>query len=261
MFSSKKLIDPWTVYSVWRRHLTVYQATWVFNFLPPITEPLFYLFGFGLGLSPMVGKIVYHDVSLDYLKFIAPGMIGVAALLQGFFEAAYGGFIRLHYQHTWQALLTAPVTYTDLFLGELCWAATRGSIAGLITSLVIILTGFAKFSDLLLFLPLTILGSFLFAALGLLTVGIIEKIDQINIPVFLLVVPMSVMAGTYYPRSNLPDTIEQVVSFLPLSALVDILRYNLVPHAAWLSELFILFIWTLLFVVTAWFSIRQKLFK
>jgi lipooligosaccharide transport system permease protein len=108
---------------------------------------------------------------------------------------------------------------------------------------------------------LCILGSILFSTLGLLTVGIVNKIDQINLPIFLLVVPMSVMAGTYYPRSNLPDQIEKVVSFLPLSALVDILRYNLAPHADWWKELLILSSWTIVIVYFAWLTNKSKLFK
>jgi len=254
-------LNWFSVYAVWRRHLTVYRATWLSNFLPPMTEPVFYLFGFGLGLNPIIGKVNYLGHEIEYLKFIAPGMIGVAVLLQAFFEAAYGSFIRLQYQKTWQAILTTPTSYSDLFLGELFWAATKGIIAGLLTSLVIIIAGLAQLSDLLLFIPLVLLSSILFASLGLLVIGLINKIDEINLPVFLLVIPMSVMAGTYYPRTNLPIAIERVVSQLPLSALVDILRFNIAPHTDWWVELMKICLWLFLLITLAWLSIHRKLFK
>ena len=250
-----------SIYAVWRRHLTVYRATWLSNFLPPMTEPIFYLFGFGLGLNPIIGKVIYLGHEIEYLKFIAPGMVGVAVLLQSFFEAAYGSFIRLQYQKTWQAILTTPIGYTNLFFGELCWAATKGIIAGCVTSFVIIISEFAALKDLLLFIPLIFISSFMFAALGLLVIGLINKIDEINLPVFLLVIPMSVMAGTYYPRSNLPDAIERIVSFLPLSALVDILRFNIAPHRNWCFELLEIIAWVILLTFLAWSSIHRKLFK
>lgn len=254
-------INPSSVFAVWMRHLAVYRVTWLSNFIPPMTEPLFYLFGFGLGLNPLIGKINYLGHEIEYLKFIAPGMIGVAVLLQAFFEAAYGSFIRLQYQKTWQAIMTSPITFTDLFFGELAWASTKGIIAGCITSLVILCAGLARLEDLLLYLPLILLSSLIFASIGLLSVGLVRKIDEINLPVFLFVIPMSVMAGTYYPRTNLPDAIERVVSLLPLSVLVDLFRFNLVPFDGWIQKLIFVLAWLCVVVYLAWLSIFRKLFK
>ncbi len=253
-------MNLWAIYAIWRRHLTVYQATWISNFLPPLTEPIFYLFGFGLGLSPIVGKINYFGTAVPYLNFIAPGMVAVAVLFQSFFEAAYGGFVRLHFQKTWQAMLTAPINFIDLFFGELFWASTKGIVAGTITSLVIIAAGFAQWADFLLFLPLILLGSLLFAGMGLLTVGLITKIDHINLPIFLFIIPMSVMAGTYYPRSNLPDNIERIVSYLPLSILVDLFRSNLAQNGVWILSVGILLAWLLVVVSAAYKTNYRKLF-
>ena len=50
-------------------------------------------------------------------------MIAVGVLFQSFFEGAYGSFIRLNFQKTWQALLTAPLSFTDVFLGD--WPGRR----------------------------------------------------------------------------------------------------------------------------------------
>ena len=129
-------VTAWGIYSVWRRHAKVYQKTWLVNSLPPLSEPLIYLIAFGYGLTPLIGDVTYQGQTVSYLQFIAPGMIAVGVLFQSFFEGSFGSFIRLSYQKTWQALLTAPLSFTEVFLGDWLWATTKGSIAGILTGLV-----------------------------------------------------------------------------------------------------------------------------
>ncbi len=129
-------ITPWGIYSVWHRHAKVYQRTWLVNSLPPLSEPLIYLVAFGYGLTPLIGEVSYNGQTISYLEFIAPGMIAIGVLFQSFFEGSFGSFIRLSYQKTWQALLTAPLSFTEVFLGDWLWATTKGTIAGLLTGIV-----------------------------------------------------------------------------------------------------------------------------
>ncbi|KKJ00340.1 ABC transporter permease [Prochlorothrix hollandica] len=217
----------WGIYSVWWRHFTVYRSTWLVNFLPPISEPIVYLLAFGYGLSPLVGDVTYLDQAISYPQFIAPGMISVGILFQSFFEGAFGSFIRLKFQKTWQGLLTAPLSFTDVFVGDWLWAATRGMIAGIMTAIVAIVAGLYPWFALPLSLPLMLLGSLLFAALGLWMAGLVQKVDQLNVPIFLVVIPMFTLSGTYFPRETLPRAVEAIASCLPLACLVDLLRWTL----------------------------------
>ncbi|OUL30719.1 ABC transporter [Nostoc sp. T09] len=247
-------ITVWGVYSVWRRNAKVYQHTWLVNLLPPILEPLIYLVAFGYGLTPLVGEITYSGQSISYLKFIAPGAIAIAVLNQSFFEGAYGSFIRLKYQRTWQALLTAPLTFAEVFLGEWLWAATRGLIAGLVTAIVVVFWGLYSGWNMLLSLPLICLGCLLFAGMGLLTAGIVRTVDQLNVPIFLLIVPMFTICGTYFPRDTLPPILQKLASVLPLAAFVDLLRWPFSVPEWWLAAL----IWLLLLMgVCIWLAWRQ----
>lgn len=253
-------IDPWGVYSVWRRHFLVYQRTWLVNFLPPITEPLVYLLAFGYGLTPIVDQLTYLGQPVSYPVFIGPSMMAIAVLFQAFFEGAYGSFIRLYYQRTWNALLTAPLSYTQIFAGDWIWAATRGLISGVITGIVTVLLGFYSWTGLIGSLPFLMLGSLLFAAIGLMTAGIVTTVDQINVPIFMVVVPMFVLCGTYFPRENLPKALEIISGILPLSALVDLVRWPLGLPGIWPLE--VLWLLGLLAGATylAWKQIARKIF-
>ena len=152
----------WGVYSVWLRHARVYQKTWFVNCLAPLSEPILYLFAFGYGLGPLVKELNYQGKEIDYLTFIAPGMIAVAVMFQAYFEGAYGAYVRLHFQKIWQTFLTAPLTFTEIFFGDLLWAVTRGCIAGFATAIVAYCFSLIPLSSMVINAPIIILGSIIF---------------------------------------------------------------------------------------------------
>lgn len=252
---------PYGVFSVWRRHAVLYSRTWLINFLPPVTEPIFYLLAFGFGLSPMVGEFEVGGQKMSYLKFIGPAMIAVGVCFQGYFESAYGSFIRLRFQRTWHALLTGPLGFREIFLGDLLWATTKGCIAGVITGLVVLMLGQISFSGFLFTLPLVLLGSIMFAGIGMMTAGIVKTIDQINVPVFLFMIPMFTFSGTFFPRDNLPPVLAFIASWLPLAQLVDMMRLPLVYDPGWPMDLAGLAIWALVTSVIAYRIIYRQVFK
>jgi lipooligosaccharide transport system permease protein len=254
-------ITVWGVYAVWRRHVKVFQNTWIVNFLPPILEPVVYLISFGVGLSPLIGHVVYADRSISYLEFLAPGMIAAGALYPSFFEGSYGTFIRLRFEKVWQAMLTTPLSFTEVFLGDWLWAATRGTVVGLITGLIAVLWGLYSIWHLLLSVPLIALGSLLFAAIGLFTAGSVKTIDQVNIPIFLLIIPMFTFCGTYFPRETLPPPMRMIADILPLSALTDLLRWSIGVPEFWSLKLMWILVCTVTLTVLAWKQIYPQLFR
>lgn len=224
-------------------------------------EPLIYLAAFGFGLTPLVGVAMYANKNISYLQFLAPGMIGIAVLSQAYFEGAYGSFVRLKLQKVWQALLTAPLTFTEVFLGDLFWSATRGCISGVITAFVTVICGLYPVENFFVALPLIVLGSLLFAAMGLLTTGVVRSLDEMNVPLFVLIVPMYSVCGTYFPRETLPPVLRHFATALPLSPLVDLLRWQLELPKYWLLELLLLIVWIIVCTVLAWRKIYPQLFR
>jgi len=252
---------PYGVFSVWRRHAILYSRTWLINFIPPMTEPIFYLLAFGFGLSPMVGEFEVQGQKMNYLKFIGPAMIAVGVCFQGFFESAYGSFIRLRFQRTWHALLTGPLGFREIFLGDLTWAATKGSIAGLVTGLVVLALGQITFMGFLFTIPLIALGSLMFACIGILTAGFVKNIDQINVPVFLFMIPMFTLSGTFFPRDNMPEALAFFAAYLPLSHLIDLIRIPVVPNPGWIVDILGILIWTFVTASLGYRVIFNQVFK
>ena len=251
----------WSIYAVWRRNYVVFLKTWVFNLVPPMSEPIVYLIGFGYGLGSIMNSVDYYGKHINYINYLCPGMVAVAVLLQAFFEASYSSFVRMNIQKTWQSIMTTPVSFTDIFIGELLWAASKGILAGVLTALVGIYMEAYTFTALIYSLPLLILGGITFAALGLASAALSKTISHLQIPVFVVLVPMFTLCGAYFPREGLPLKIKSVVDVLPFSPFVDLVRWNLYipPNWYWLVGIFIL--WAVFMITVSYQVFVRKIYK
>ena len=248
-----------SVYAIWRRHLALYRKTWLTNLIPPVSEPIIYLIGFGLGFAPLISNVSSQGRTVGYLEFLAGGMIATGILFQSFFESVYGTFVRIRFQGVWKGMLTAPLCYADIFFGDLLWATSKGIITGTLTGIVALIWGILPLRDLLCDFPAIVLGSLVFSALGMLSAGIVRSIDEVNVPAFLLVVPMPLFGGAYFPRDSLPPLLRYSTDWLPFTALIDLLRIGAEQGVAHLAlQIAIVVFWTFLLGVPAFFLLRRK---
>ena len=259
--SAESMVSIRGVYAVWLRHFQVYLKAWFLRAVAPISEPIVYLVGFGYGLGPLVGRVRWHGEELSYTTFIGPGMMAVGVLFQSSFEGAFGTFVRQRFQRSWQTMLTAPLHYNDVFLGDLVWAATKGSIAGVATGAVAACFGAISPLALLASIPFIALGALLFGAFGMIFSARAGQIDDLNIMIFVFIVPMFALSGTYFPRDTLPSGIRAVTELLPLAPFVDLLRSVLYHFAVPAIPFTVTVFWTALFVALAWIFHERKLYK
>ncbi len=189
----------------WRRDLDVYLTTYKTNFLPPLLEPVFYVLAFGLGLGSLIKMPPYYGHEVSYLRFMVPGIASVAIMFWAYFETTYSSFVRMYYQKTFDAMIATPLLVEDVIVGELLWGATKSLVAA--TLMLGVLTAFdlAIWPYAGLVIPLAILGGILFASLGLITTAISPNIDSFNLPIFVVIFPMFMFSGTFFPVDILPD--------------------------------------------------------
>jgi len=209
---------------VWQRNFSVYRKTWKISFVPPLLEPLLYLAAFGVGLGVMVGAVPFRGGTVDYLTFIAPGLLAVTVMQNAFFETTYASFVRMYYQKTFDGMLATPLTLEEVILGELAWAATKSLLATTLMLTVIAPFGLVSWPGGLLVIPLALLGGAVFAAAGMLFTALVPNIETFNLPVFLFITPMFLFSGTFFPIENLPAWARLLAQALPLTHLVALVR-------------------------------------
>lgn len=202
---------------VWQRDIDVYMTNWKTEFLPPLFEPILYVFAFGFGLGSLIHEVRYQGRTLSYVQFMAPGIIAIAIMFWSFTETTYSSFVRMYYQRTFDAILATPLLVEDVILGELLWAASKAVIASVIMLGVLAALGLVAWPSGLWVIPLAALGGLLFSALGLVVTAVTKNISSFNLPMFLLIMPMFTFSGTFFPVDILPSWALKIAWALPLT--------------------------------------------
>lgn len=250
-------------FKIWRRNFDIYIKFWKTDFIPPIFEPLLYLFAFGFGLGFYIKGLQYMGHTVDYVKFIAPGLMASAILYRPFFECTYGSFIKMYYQKTFDAILATPLTIEDIVVGELLWGATKSLIDTAIILGIAGLFGLVSFPSSLVILPLAFLGGLMFASFGMCFTAVVSYIDLFNIPMFLWITPMFLFSGTFFPLEQMPAWVKSLSVFFPLTHIVNIARaatFGRFYSGLWFDLLWILAITAVVFSLSI-YLMKKRLIK
>ncbi len=251
------------LFAVWKRNLIVYSRLWKVDFLVPLFEPLFFIAAFGIGLSGLVGSVAYAGVELSYVHFIAQAILAISIMFHAFYENTFASFVRMYYQKTFDAMLATPLSLEEVVTAEIMWGATKAVMSGVVILIIISLFGFAEYPGALMVLPLAFLGGFAFGALGMFFNGITPSIDIFNLPIFLLITPLFLFSGTFFPVAELPPWGQYLALATPLYHLVELTRLFTLGEmeaSPWLSIAYLL-IFTSVFYVLSLKVMRHRLIK
>ena len=209
------------VWRVWRRDWDVFMKTFRVNFFPPLLEPIFYLAALGYGL----GTFVQNIQGVPYVQYIAPALLAISMMNSSFFECTYGSFVRMYYQKTFDAIISTPISIEEVIAGEMLWGATRSLISSSIVLGVVAAFGLISNPLFLLIPPIAFFTGLMFSAIGMCFTALARNIDFFNYPAFLLITPMFLLSGTFFPLSTLPPSVQfAAFAFLPLTHAVNLAR-------------------------------------
>ncbi|HEV8094135.1 MAG TPA: ABC transporter permease [Burkholderiales bacterium] len=205
---------------VWRRHFLVWRKLALPSILGNLADPLIMLFGLGYGLGTVMGEIG----GTSYFAFLAAGFVASSTMYAATFETLFSAFSRMHVQKTWEAIVNAPMTLDDVLLGEWAWAVTKALAAGVCMLVVIALFGYAKSLLALAAIPAVVLIGLAFGGLGLVINALASGYDFFSYYLTLVLTPMMMLSGVFFPVEQLPGVIQAMAMALPLYHGVEIVR-------------------------------------
>jgi lipooligosaccharide transport system permease protein len=205
---------------VWQHHARVFLKLWRGELLPPFLDPVIYFLAIGFGLGTYVSSID----GVPFRDFVAPGLCASAALWGASFEATFGFFWRMNQIGVHANMLATPIEPEDIVLGELLWAATRAAVYASAFLIAIAAMGYIHSPWALALPPFLFLGGLAFAAIGLAYAVSISKMDFFTFYFTLVVNPMFLFGGIFFPVDSLPGWAQQIAWFLPMQHVVAITR-------------------------------------
>ena len=205
---------------IWRRHMLVWWKVAIPSILGHLADPLIYMLGLGYGL----GTLIPEMGGTSYILFLAAGTLCYSTMNSATFEALYSGFSRMHHQRTWDAILNTPITLDDIVLSEILWAATKSVMSGVAVLVVIWILGMSHTWLSLWALPMALLVGLCFAALGLIMTALAPSYDFFMYYFTLLITPMMMLSGVFFPVAQLPVLLQNVSAILPLTHAIDLVR-------------------------------------
>ncbi|MFQ6022208.1 MAG: ABC transporter permease [Acidiferrobacterales bacterium] len=206
--------------TVWKRNVLVWRKLMGPSLMMNFGEPLLYLLGLGYGLGLFIGKMA----GMDYLTFLASGIVASSAMTTATFEGMYSVYTRMVPQRTYDAMLATPTEVDDILAGEMLWCASKSLINGIAILIVAALLGAITDIRAVLALPIVFLIGMCFAGPAMVMSALSPGYDFFSYYFTLVITPMFVLCGVFYPTTALPELMQSFVQLLPLTHAVALVR-------------------------------------
>jgi lipooligosaccharide transport system permease protein len=206
------------------RNILVYRHQWIIIF-SGVFEPIFYLIGIGLGVGGIVGTLELPDGrEISYLAFVAPALLATAAMNGAVFETIFNVFFKLNYAKTYDGVLATPMGITEIALGEMLWALIRAALYAVAMFVIMLVFGLILSPWGVLIVPAALLVAAAFAAAGLAGTSYLRTVNDFDVPMGLIVMPMFLFSGTFFPIEAYPEPIQWLMQLTPLYHAINLIR-------------------------------------
>jgi lipooligosaccharide transport system permease protein len=203
------------------REIVNFSSYWRATTFSSTVEPTIYLLAFGFGFGALVSRVN----GIPYVEFVGTGTVATAVLFSSVFPAMFGTFVKREFQRTYDAILAAPVDTEELVTGEALWIATRAGTYGCVPLLVAMVFGLDPSWGMLVVPFVAFTTGLGWACFGILIASLMSSIENFNYVTSIVVTPLMLVAGTYFPIDALPGWAQVLANLNPLFHCVEIVRH------------------------------------
>lgn len=198
---------------------TQFMRTWKADIGTTFLTPVLYLASLGAGLGALVG----HGHALaslggqSYLSFVAPALLATTAMQVAISRSTYEIFGYLNkWNGTYRSMQASPLSVDQIMVGQLTWIGARVLLASAFYLAVSSAFGAVHSPAAAADLVVGPLVGLAFAA-PICAYSVTVRHDQPFSVIFRLVMmPLFLFSGTFFPVSQLPAALRYVTYALPL---------------------------------------------
>jgi ABC-2 type transport system permease protein len=194
----------------------------------PVVSSLLMLAVFKLAF-PSNGAASPGGVTFE--AFLAPGIV-MMAILNNAFANTSSSLIIAKVQGNSVDFLMPPLSPLELTLGFLSGAVTRGVLVGIVTFAAIWIMQVTPFriEHLWAVIAYPVVASVFMGAIGLMGGIWADKFDHMAAVQNFVIMPLTMLSGTFYPIGRLPEPFVTISHFNPFFHMIDGFRYGFTGH-------------------------------
>jgi lipooligosaccharide transport system permease protein len=206
------------------REWIVWRRLWRGSVFSYVFAPLLFLAAMGIGLGELVDESQGSVDGLSYLEFITPGLMAASAAMQAAGESLWPVMGGVKWMGTYHAAVSTPLDSRDVYLGQLAWTGVRNVMSATVFLAIAAVLGGVPSAWGILAIPATVLGALAIAAP--LSAWAVERESDgaFSVVMRIVVFPLFLFSGTFFPVSRLPDWLEPVALVSPLYHAVELCR-------------------------------------
>lgn len=209
------------VRGVWRREVALFRRYWSSTSFASLVEPTIYLLAFGFGFGSLLGRVAGYR----YVDFVGTGVVATAVLFTSVFPGMFNTYIRRVYQHSYDAVLAAPVDVHELVAGEASWIAVKSGVFSCAPVLVATAFGLRPGPGVLVLPLITFVTATGFALFGVWASTVVPSVNSFDYVISGILAPLFLVAGTFFPISGLPGWARTAAHVNPLYHCVELVRH------------------------------------
>lgn len=202
-----------------------------------------------------------ETANLSAFDYVFAGLLGFALISLGIFGMA-NGFASDKKLGAYRRMRVAPIKAWHLIVATgLMYAAIGLLVTVMMYVLAVVALDFTMRGNLALFLAFATLSTVCLYGFGIAIAGWARNENQAAPIANLVAFPMMFLSGTFFPRFLMPEWLQNLTFFLPLTPIVDGLRKITTENAGLLqlgSELAVISVWTLVIYLVAFKTFRWE---
>jgi ABC-2 type transport system permease protein len=196
-------------------------------------------------LLPLSERLV-HERGSRYIDFLVPGLLGMNLMGSGIWGVGFA-IVDARKKRLLKRLIATPMSRPQYLASFVLSRLTLLVIeVGLLLGFGALVFGVPFRGSLLVLAAVCVLSSLAFTSLGLLVSSRVQTMEGASGLMNLVMLPMWIFSGVFFSASRFPEAIQPFIQALPLTAVVDALRANILRGAGWQAlgpELIVILAW------------------
>lgn len=170
---------------------------------------------------------VRREVGSRYIDFLVPGLVGMSIMGTSIWGLTFA-IVDARRRKLMKRIIATPMPRHYYLLSFLFWRLLLlGFEVAAPVAFGVLVFGVPLRGSIWQLAALCVMGSLAFSALGLLVSSRARTIEAASGITNLVMMPMWILSGVFFSSRRFPDAAQPIIRALPLTALIDALRANM----------------------------------